>query len=242
MDVQYVYRCVMKKPLGYRSDFMDEKITQKDLSNDLSENSKGSYNIYICGVGGQGIIKTSIIIGETAMNNDLDVVMSEIHGMSQRGGVVSTELKIGPSKSSIIEEGTSDILLAFEPLEAVRALHKTNQNTALVLNTSPIVPFNIMDSEHPYPKIQTILSELGKNSRQVYALDAEKMAREAGHILSLNMVLLGGAAAIDGFILDKEAIIKSMEKNLPPKSMEINLKAFNQGYDAVKQQINLENK
>jgi indolepyruvate ferredoxin oxidoreductase beta subunit len=222
---------------------MSGDIIQKNVSKKSSYNqhsSKLSYNIYVCGVGGQGIIKTSIIIGEAAINNGLDVVMSEIHGMAQRGGAVSTELKIGPSKSSIIEEGTTDILLAFEPLEAVRALSKTNHETALVVNTSPIMPFNIIGSEHPYPDLKTILNELKKHSNHIYALDAEKMAHEAGHILSLNMVLLGGAAAIDGFILDKETIIQSMEKNLPPKSMEINLKAFNKGYKAVKEQMNLE--
>ena len=72
-----------------------------------------TYNMYICGIGGQGIIKTSIVIGETALKENMNVVMSEIHGMSQRGGVVSTELKIGEDKSPIIQNGCSDLLLAF---------------------------------------------------------------------------------------------------------------------------------
>ena len=81
------------------------------------------YSIYICGVGGQGIIKTSTIIGEAAMNEGLNVVMSEIHGMSQRGGSVSTELKIGNFKSSILENHTADMILGFEPSEVLRGLH-----------------------------------------------------------------------------------------------------------------------
>ena len=92
-------------------------------------NEKESYNIYICGVGGQGIIKTSVIIGEAAMDEGFNVILSEVHGMSQRGGVVSTELKIGAYKSSIIEKSKTDIILGFEPIEAVRSLKKANKNT-----------------------------------------------------------------------------------------------------------------
>ncbi|MBR5954440.1 MAG: 2-oxoacid:acceptor oxidoreductase family protein, partial [Methanobrevibacter sp.] len=99
-----------------------------------------SYSIYICGVGGQGIIKTSVIIGEAAMNQGLDVVMSEIHGMSQRGGSVSTELKIGDFNSSIIPDTTADMLLSFEPIETIRGLHKVNKDSKIVYNTHPIVP------------------------------------------------------------------------------------------------------
>ena len=98
------------------------------------------YNIYICGVGGQGIIKTSTIIGEAAMNQGLDVVMSEIHGMSQRGGSVSTELKIGGYNSSIIPKQGADMLLSFEPIETIRGLDKVNSDTKIVYNTQPIIP------------------------------------------------------------------------------------------------------
>ena len=100
------------------------------------------YSIYICGVGGQGIIKTSTIIGEAAMNQGLDVVMSEIHGMSQRGGSVSTELKIGGYNSSIIPNHGADMLLSFEPIETIRGLDKVNSETKIVYNTHPIIPSN----------------------------------------------------------------------------------------------------
>ena len=118
------------------------------------------YNIYICGVGGQGIIKTSIVIGEAAMKSSMGVVMSEVHGMAQRGGVVSTELKIGDSKSAIIEKGSTNLLIAFEPMEALRAISKASKDTYVVVNTSPIMPFNIIGSEVPYPAVSDILDEL----------------------------------------------------------------------------------
>lgn len=188
------------------------------------------YNIYISGVGGQGIIKTSVIIGESAMKEDLPVVVGEIHGMSQRGGVVSTQMKLGESYSPLIEEGKADLLLAFEPLEALRAINMINPDSYVVMNTAPIYPFNIRQSEHPYPELSIIMDELKSRAKKVIAMDAEEMAKKAGHILSLNMVMLGGAVAVPGFPLDKKIIIKSMEDNLPEKSIPINMKAFEEGF------------
>jgi indolepyruvate ferredoxin oxidoreductase, beta subunit len=191
------------------------------------------YNIYICGVGGQGIIKTSIVIGEASMKRGMGVVMSEVHGMAQRGGVVSTELRIGDSKSPIIENGSADLLIAFEPMEALRAVSKASKDTYVVVNNSPIMPFNIIGSEVPYPEISDILDELESKVKNVFALDAEKIAKEAGHILSLNMVMLGGATAVSNFPIEKEAILKSMKANLPQKSIPINSKAFEEGFKFV---------
>ncbi len=213
-------------------DNLDNEKDSRDISSSYSY--EAPYNIYICGVGGQGIIKTSIVIGEAAISGGNGVVMSEIHGMAQRGGVVSTELKIGDSKSSIIQEGKADLLLAFEPLEAVRAAPKANKNTAIIFNTSSIMPFNISASENPYPELSDILETLKSRSDHVFALDAEKMAKEAGHILSLNMVLLGAATAVSGFPLKKEIILESMRANLPEKSLPINMKAFEDGFNFVK--------
>ena len=101
------------------------------------------YNIYISGVGGQGIIKTSTVIGEAAMKSSMPVVMSEVHGMAQRGGGVSTELKIGDAYSPIIENGSADLLISFEPIEALRAIPKISDKTSVIVNKSPIYPFNL---------------------------------------------------------------------------------------------------
>lgn len=193
-----------------------------------------SYNIYICGVGGQGIIKTSIVIGEAAMKMGESVVMSEIHGMAQRGGVVSTELKIGDARSPLIEMGEADLILAFEPLEALRSIHKLNDEGCVVTNITPINPFNINVNEKSYPEIESILEELESKSHKLYALNALDIAKEAGHILSLNMVMLGGAAAVTNFPLDKNLLKESMRDNLPQRSLEINFRAFDKGYDDVK--------
>lgn len=189
------------------------------------------YNIYICGVGGQGIIKTSVIIGEAAMNQGLNVVMSEIHGMSQRGGSVSTELKIGDYNSSIIPKHGADMLLSFEPIETVRGLDKVNDDTKIVFNTHPIVPAS---SDKPYPGVGNITDVLKENFKHVLPIDGTKLAMGAGNVLALNMVLLGAVTADDKFPLSKESVIAAMKNNLKPKFHELNLKAIESGYNWIK--------
>ena len=190
-----------------------------------------NYNIYICGVGGQGIIKTSVIIGEAAMNQGLNVVMSEIHGMSQRGGSVSTELKIGDYNSSIISEHGADMLLSFEPIETIRGLDKVNDDTKIVFNTHPIVPAS---SDKPYPSVANITNVLKENFKHVLPIDGTKLALDAGNVLALNMVLLGAVTADDKFPLSKESVIVAMKNNLKPKFHELNLKAIESGYNWIK--------
>ena len=194
----------------------------------MASNDNNNYSIYISGVGGQGIIKTSVIIGEAAMLEGYDVVMSEIHGMSQRGGSVSTELKIGNFKSSIVEESKADLILAFEPIEVLRGLNKANKDTTLIFNTFPIVPSTLTQTGETYPEIDE------DNFKSVYPLEANGLAKDAGSILSLNMVLLGACVANDDFPLSKETVETAMKNNLAPKFHEMNLKAIENGYNAIK--------
>ncbi|MDP3066301.1 MAG: indolepyruvate oxidoreductase subunit beta [Methanobacteriaceae archaeon] len=189
-----------------------------------------AYNIYISGVGGQGIITTSVVIGEAAMKAGQEVLLSEIHGMAQRGGGVSTELKIGPSHSSIIAEGTADLLISFEPLEALRALPKISKNTHVVMNTAKILPFNIQGSENPYPPVTDIVEEMKSKSKDVKGLDAVEIAKKAGSILSVNMVMLGAALNVPGFPMDKKRLVESIEANFSEKTVPINIKAFEEGF------------
>jgi indolepyruvate ferredoxin oxidoreductase, subunit iorB (EC 1.2.7.8) len=189
---------------------------------------KLSYDIYICGVGGQGIIKAGEIIGWAAMKEGMDVVMSEIHGMAQRGGVVSTDVRIGQAKGTIIPSGHADLMMAFEPLEALRAIDKIRKDAHLIVNLTPIPPFNINAGE--YPPVDEIIEKLRRFSGNVYAFDADRVALEAGHPLSTNMAILGAATAMPDFPLSQDAIIESMKANLPSKLFKVNLKAFNRGF------------
>ncbi len=203
----------------------------------MASNDNKNYSIYISGVGGQGIIKTSVIIGEAAMLEGYDVVMSEIHGMSQRGGSVSTELKIGNFKSSIVEESKADLILAFEPIEVLRGLNKANKDTTLIFNTFPIVPSTLTQTGETYPEIDDIINNLKDNFDSVYPIEGNGLAVDAGSILSLNMVLLGACVANDDFPLSKETVETAMKNNLAPKFHEMNLKAIENGYNAIKDSL-----
>ena len=195
---------------------------------------KNIYKIQLIGVGGQGTIKASTIIGEAAMKKGLNVVMSELHGMAQRGGTVITEFKIGNADSPLIEEGAADLMIAFEPLEALRAINKVNKNSFVIVNSSPIVPFTVSLEISEYPELSSVFKELKTKIKHLFIIDAQKIAKEAGNIISENMVLLGAAIATPGFPVSKELIIQSMKENLPPKSLEINLEAFEKGYFRIK--------
>lgn len=191
---------------------------------------KNIYKIQLIGVGGQGTIKTSTIIGEAAMKKGLNVVMSEVHGMAQRGGTVVTEFKIGDADSPLIEEGAADLMIAFEPTEALRAINKVNKNSFVIVDSSPIVPFTVSLGISEYPELSSVFKELKAKINHLIIIDAQKIAKEAGNIISENMVLLGAACATSGFPISKELIIQSMKENLPPKSIETNLKAFESGF------------
>ena len=194
---------------------------------------KNVYKIQLIGVGGQGTIKASTIIGEAAMKKGLNVVMSEVHGMAQRGGTVVTEFKIGEAYSPLIEEGAADLVIAFEPSEALRALNKINEESFVIVNSSPIVPFTVSLGISKYPDLPFVFEELEAKIKNLIIIDAQKIAREAGNIISENMVLLGTAIAIPGFPVSKELIIKSMKENLPPKSIDVNIRAFEKGFAEV---------
>lgn len=195
---------------------------------------KNIYKIQMIGIGGQGTIKASTIIGEAAMKKGLNVVMSEVHGMAQRGGTVVTEFKIGNADSPLIEEGAANLMIAFEPSEALRALNKVNKNSFVIVNRSPIVPFTVSLGISEYPELSSVFEELESKIEHLVIIDAQKMAKEAGNIISENMVLLGAACATPGFPVNKELIIQSMKENLPPKSLDINLRAFEKGFLEIK--------
>ena len=199
---------------------------------------KRVYKIYLVGVGGQGAIKASTIVGDAAMKKRLNVVMSEVHGMAQRGGTVVTELKIGEVYSPIIEENAADMMIAFEPVEALRFLGKINQESFVIVNSTPIIPFTVALGISEYPALSYVFNELKINIKNLLIINAQQIAQEAGNLISENMALLGAAAATPDFPVNKDLIIQSMKENLPSKSIEINLNAFEMGFDEATNQIN----
>ncbi|HEY9059028.1 MAG TPA: indolepyruvate oxidoreductase subunit beta [Pseudobacteroides sp.] len=184
-------------------------------------------NIMIVGVGGQGTLLASRILGNVAMKLSFDVKVSEVHGMAQRGGSVVTYVKFAKKVySPIIEKGEADIILAFEKLEALRYVEYLKNGGSYIVNTQRIDPIPVILGKEKYP--DSIVEKINGVVNKTIAVDALPMARECGNIKAVNVVLLGLLAKATG--IDKEIWLESIRETVPPKLQEINFKAFEAGY------------
>ena len=183
-------------------------------------------DIILCGVGGQGILSIATIIGEAAMNENLYIKQAEVHGMSQRGGDVQSNLRLSsePIHSDLIPRGAADLVVSLEPMEALRYIPWLSKEGWIITNTVPFV--NIPD----YPAMESVMAELGKLPH-VIAIDVDAIAKEVGSPRSANMVLLGATAAVLD-ILDPDKLRDGIRRIFGRKGEEIveaNIKAFDAG-------------
>lgn len=186
-------------------------------------------NMIIAGVGGQGILLSSRVLGRLAIDSHMDVKISEVHGMSQRGGDVITHVRIGQHiKSPLIEEGTADSIIAFEQLEALRALPFLKPGGLIVLGTQKIPPMPVLTEAATYP--MDIFEKLQARGRLV-TLDARAIARECGAQRAVNIVLLGAFAR--EMKMDKTSWRNAIDACVPPSTKFFNQKAFLSGWGAV---------
>ena len=186
-------------------------------------------NILIVGVGGQGTLLASKLMGRYFTEKGYDVKVSEVHGMSQRGGSVVTYVRYGEKVfSSVIEKGEADIILSFEQLESARWLPYLKKGGVLITGTQKIDPMPVIMGKAGYP--ENILEKLSEKGVKVIPVDALTLALEAGSAKSANVVLLGAAVKFLG--IDKDEFAEIVKTSVPPKTVEANLKAFESGYRA----------
>ena len=187
-------------------------------------------NVMIVGVGGQGTLLTSRIIGKTATQMGLDVKISEVHGMAQRGGSVVTFVRFGEKVyEPVVEEGQADVIIAFERLEALRYSHFLKKDGVLIINDCKIDPMTVVIGAKEYP--QNIIEGLSEK-HSVYTINGQEIAKQIGNSKVLNSAVLGYSAKFIGF--DVDTWIDVIANTVPPKTIEINQKAFMQGYEAHK--------
>nr|WP_312578471.1 indolepyruvate oxidoreductase subunit beta [Sedimentibacter sp.] len=185
-------------------------------------------NILLVGVGGQGTILTSKIISKGFVENGYDVKMAEIHGMSQRGGTVTTQIRYGNKVySPVIEKGTADIIIAFEKSEALRFLDYLKKDGILVINDFEIQPFTVGIGMSEYP--EDVLESYKSAVDNVYFIDANKIATEIGNSKVMNIVLLG--TLVKMLKLENIDWKKIISETVPEKAIELNLTAFERGYE-----------
>ena len=186
-------------------------------------------SVMIVGVGGQGSLLASKLLGRLLMDEGYDVKVSEVHGMSQRGGSVVTYVRFGEKVySPIVTEGEADVIIAFEKLEAARYAKYLKKDGRLVVNTQQIDPMPVIIGAAEYPA--GVLDELSAKGLSVDALDALTLAREAGSAKAVNIVLMGRAAKY--FDIPYERWIAAIENTVAPKFVEMNKTAFNLGFNA----------
>lgn len=185
-----------------------------------------SKNIMIVGVGGQGTLLTSRILGKLAITAGYDVKLSEVHGMAQRGGSVVTFVRYGDQVAEpIVEEGQADVLIAFERLEALRYLHFLKKDGVVIVNDWRIDPITVVTGMASYP--ERILDTL-KAARKTVVVEATQEAKKLGAPKAFNIIVLGAAAKHMGF--GKENWLRVIETTVPPKTVDVNKRAFEIGY------------
>ena len=187
-------------------------------------------NIMIVGVGGQGSLLASKMLGSLLLAEGYDVKVSEVHGMSQRGGSVVTYVRYGSKVfSPVLDRGEADYIVSFELLEAARWLPFLKEDGQIVTNIQQIDPMPVITGTAEYP--EDLVRKLNESGAKVDAIDCVKLAEEAGSVKAVNLVLMGRLSHY--FDLPEEAWMAALEANVPEKFLELNKKAFALGRDAM---------
>jgi indolepyruvate ferredoxin oxidoreductase beta subunit len=185
-------------------------------------------------VGGQGNLLASSVLGEAALLAGVPMRMSEIHGMAQRGGVVESALIFGDAQSPIISDGDADVLMGFEPAETLRALGKCNARSVVITNLAPLMPFTVNIGMGVYPDLKKLQEMIRAKTARLIAFNATTLAREAGNVLSVNMVLLGALTQTGVLPLTAEHVKAAMRRKTKAAFLDGNLKAFEMGVAAAR--------
>jgi indolepyruvate ferredoxin oxidoreductase, beta subunit len=190
-------------------------------------------SIVLTGVGGQGVITAANILGKAAVRAKVGVYVSEIHGMAQRGGAVVCTVRMGDVSSPLLPSGTADVLLSTEPVEALRNICFVNKKTKVIIDVNPVIPFTVAVGGEKYPVLEDIYKEISAHA-ELYKLDALKIAKDAGAVITKNTVMLGALAASGVLPFKPEVLLETILEDIPEKYKDVNKKAFEGGMKAVK--------
>ncbi len=192
------------------------------------------YTVQIVGVGGQGVLLASMVLGNAAMEMGYKVAMSEVHGMAQRGGSVLSTLRFGDDVISPLEaNGSADLIMGFEPAETCRNLPLGNKDTLILMNLDPVLPSMVAAGFEEYPAIKDLTDAVLAVNSNLHTIDATKIAIEAGKAVAANAVMIGAVAGMKGFPIPKDVLLKNLMEQVPEKFKDLNAKAFEMGYAAI---------
>jgi indolepyruvate ferredoxin oxidoreductase beta subunit len=195
-------------------------------------------NILITGVGGQGVILMSELLGKAAVTDGLRVRGSEILGMAVRGGSVTSAIRIGDEVyGPLIPTGKCNTLVGMEPSEVLRNISYLSKSSLVLLNTAVTTPFTVFIGESSYPSLEEMLEKLGKASGSIVQLDASQLAQEAGSRLATNIVMLGALFGTEQLPIKIATIKETVKARFPAKAAPVNIKAFDLGYETCRQAL-----
>jgi len=196
------------------------------------------FNVLITGVGGQGVILMSELLGKSAVKEGLKVRGSEILGMAVRGGSVTSAIRIGEDVyGPLIPTGKCTALVGMEPSEALRNISFLSKSSLVIVNTAATIPFTVSLGESTYPDMEQVLEKLNKAASRIVELDATKIAQEAGSRLTANIVMLGALFGAEQLPIKTATIKETIEERFPAKAAPVNIKAFDLGYQACRQAL-----
>jgi indolepyruvate ferredoxin oxidoreductase, beta subunit len=195
-------------------------------------------NIIIAGVGGQGVVLLSEILGNAAVRDGLKVRGSEVLGMAQRGGSVFSNIRLGEEVySPMTPDGKCDVLISLEPSEALRNIQYLNPRTIVIMNNRKVIPATVSMGKSSYPEVEQIQKKLESVTARVISLDSVEVAEKAGNRQTANVVMLGALFGSGKIPIKIETIKDSIRERVPAKAADINLKAFDMGYDLIKSSL-----
>jgi len=190
-------------------------------------------SIVLTGVGGQGVITAANILGKATAKANINIYVSEVHGMAQRGGTVNCTARMGDVSGPLVATGTADVIVSTEPIEALRNIMYANKKTKVITDINPVVPFTVAVGGEEYPNLKDVFREI--QSRAIlYKIDALKIAKDSGDAITKNIVMLGALAATDVLPFKSDVLLETILENVPAKYKDINKKAFEGGMKALK--------
>jgi indolepyruvate ferredoxin oxidoreductase beta subunit len=201
----------------------------------MVSNTGNTINIAISGVGGQGVLTLAEILAKAALAEGMNVRVGEIHGMAQRGGHVVCTVRIGDNASGpVIDAGSADLLVGFEPVETLREIHLVKKGGYVLMSSHIQYPVAVSMGKAEYPDHKDILSSIREFTDNVIEIDAQKIAIESGSPRALNMVMFGGIIGTNIVPISKEAALKAISEAFPKKFEKINITAAETGLEQVK--------
>jgi indolepyruvate ferredoxin oxidoreductase beta subunit len=200
--------------------------------------SKDPFNVILGGVGGQGNVLASQILGEMLVSQGYVITLGETYGASQRGGAVMSHLRLSVKNqySSLIPEGMCDLLIALEPVEGLRILeHYGNPSVMTLLNTRPIHPIDVVSGNATYPEISKVIARIQELSRRVWTLNATEVALEMGDPIFSNIIMLGALCGIEVLDINREEFNRAIKELLSSAMLDKNMEAFDKGKEMVQE-------